>query len=106
MASPTRSLFAPGKQARVSVSFSDRVAQAMNERCLELGCAPKDYVKYAVMRDLDAEFHSVRTCVVCGDEFRSRNKNRIYCGKTCTKRAERQRQAEFEKGGGATVPKF
>ncbi len=53
MASPTRSLFAPGKQARVSVSFSPAVAERINLRCQELGCDPKDYVKYCVMRDLD-----------------------------------------------------
>ena len=53
MASPTRSLFEPGKQARVSLSFSERIAERINARCLELGCEPKDYVKYAVMRELD-----------------------------------------------------
>ncbi len=94
MASPTRELFEPGKQARVSVTFSESIAQAMNERCLELGCSPKDYVKYAVMRELDAELHSLRMCGMCGDQFRSRNKNRVYCGKACTKRAERLRARE------------
>jgi hypothetical protein len=55
MASPTRSLFTPGKQARVSLSFSERIAERINARCLELGCEPKDYVRYAVMRDLDRD---------------------------------------------------
>ncbi len=53
MATPTRSLFAPGKQARVSLSFSERIAERINLRCIELGCEPKDYVKYAVLRELD-----------------------------------------------------
>lgn len=53
MASPTRDQFAPGKQARVSLSFSESIAQRVNQRCLELGCDPKDYVRYCVMRELD-----------------------------------------------------
>ncbi len=57
MASPTRSLFAPGKQARVSLSLSSAIARRVNERCLELGCDPKDYVRYCVMRELDSPGH-------------------------------------------------
>jgi hypothetical protein len=57
MASPTRSLFAPGKQARVSLSFSETIAQRVNQRCRELGCDPKDYVRYCVMRELDSPGH-------------------------------------------------
>jgi hypothetical protein len=55
MAAPNRDLFEPGKQARVNITFTDQIAGAMNARCLELGCTPKDYVKYCVMRDLDRQ---------------------------------------------------
>lgn len=90
MASPTRELFAPGKQARVSVTFSPAVAERINLRCQELGCDPKDYVKYAVMRELDqAPEVAPKICAACGISFYSRNRNRLYCSKRCTKRAER-----------------
>ncbi len=57
MASPTRDAFTPGKQARVSLSFSESIAQRVNHRCRELGCDPKDYVRYCVMRELDSPGH-------------------------------------------------